>query len=302
MGTPDFAVDTLVALADHTDLCLVITQPDRKSGRGKKLKSPPVKEKALEMGLEVIQPDVVKGKRFASRIARLEPDVLVTAAFGRILGRSLLLTPGYGCLNVHASLLPAYRGAAPMNWAIIKGEKQTGVSVMKTIEDMDAGPVYMTSAVDIGENETAGELSKRLSALGAQTLIEVLLKIDDIEPQKQDGSLATWAPLLKKSDGIVDWSQPSRSVHCHIRGMHPWPCAQTCWKGDRIKIHAARMEDSDGTVAFPGTVIRQSEEGVTVACGSGAVRITEIQLPGGKRLKSEQFFTGIRFVSGDVLS
>ncbi len=298
MGTPDFAVPTLEMLARETDLRLVITQPDKRQGRGKKLAFSPVKTRALELGLTVIGPSVVKGKRFASTIAEYTPDVLVTAAFGRLLGRSLIETPRYGCLNVHASLLPRYRGAAPVNWAIINGEMETGVSIMKTVEALDAGDVYAARKVAI-RRQTAGELTQVLSELGAQTLLEVLKQIDSIVPSPQNDAEATFAPIMTKADGQLNWLKSAWELECQVRGMHPWPGTYFIWEGKSVKVHSADRRD----VASPacvecGTVLAHTPDGIDVVCGEGTLRLTSLQMPGKKQLNARQFFTGMRFSEG----
>lgn len=301
MGTPDFAVPTLRALAGSTELVLVVTQPDRPVGRGRKMGAPPVKVAALDLGIVVIQPEVVRGKRFASRIADLKPDLLVTAAYGRILGRSLLATPPLGCLNVHASLLPTLRGAAPINWAIINGDKEAGVSIMAMDEGLDTGPVYKSMAVQIGSQETAGDLTGRLSELGAVVLMEVLDEIGEIESVPQDHSLATHAPALCKEDGRMDWAESATRLHAHVRGMHPWPCASTLLEGQPIKIHGARVVSFDGIAGQAGEVMAHTADGVDVACGKGVLRLTVLQLPGKKRLEAARFIAGCRIENGTVL-
>ena len=302
MGTPDFAVPTLRALAESTELVLVVTQPDRPVGRGRKMASPPVKTAAIDLGVAVIAPEVVRGKRFASRIADLKPDILVTAAYGRILGRSLLATPTLGCLNVHASLLPKLRGAAPINWAIINGDEEAGVSIMSMEEGLDTGPVYRSTAVQIGPQETAGDLTGRLAELGAAVLIEVLGEIGEIEPVPQDHSLATHAPALQKKDGRMDWAKSAAGLHAHVRGMHPWPCASTLLEGQPIKVHDARVLSHDEIAGKAGEVTAHTADGVDVACGKGVLRLTALQLPGRKRLGAAQFITGCKIKSGTVLS
>lgn len=298
MGTPDFAVPTLEMLSAHTQLQLVISQPDRKRGRGKKLQFSPVKARALELGHEVIGPSVVKGKRFTAKMADYQPDVIVTAAFGRILGQSLLKVPRFGCLNVHASILPKYRGAAPINWAIINGERETGVSIMRTVPQLDAGDVYCVVKVPI-ERQTAGELTTQLSIAGAEALLETLQQIETLVPVPQNDADATFAPMMTKDDGKLDWSRSATQLDCQVRGMYPWPGAVVQWQGQNVKIHSAEVvsQASEPTVS-PGTVLAQSAEGVDVASGSGVLRIVELQMPGKKRLSAQQFYAGIKFPPG----
>ncbi|MBN2717121.1 MAG: methionyl-tRNA formyltransferase [Deltaproteobacteria bacterium] len=300
MGTPEFAVPTLEALAEHTSLQLVITQPDRRQGRGKKLMFSPVKNRALELGINVIGPEVVKGKRFADKIGTYRPDLIVTAAFGRILGQSLLETPRYGCLNVHASLLPLYRGAAPINWAIINGEQETGVSIMRTVRDLDAGDVYTVKRIPILK-QTAGELTTELAQLGAHALLETLQNIDSIIPVPQNHAKATFAPIMSKHDGRMNWRQSADVLERQVRGMHPWPGTYALWNGEPVKIHSVCPVDAlipDGTV--PGTVVAQTLAGVDVACGGRDTlcRIRSLQMPGKKRLDASQFYAGLKFPTG----
>jgi len=300
MGTPAFAVPALETVAELTDLRLVVTQPDRPAGRGRRLEPPPVKMAALAMGKDVIQPHVVKGRRFAETIGAVGPDLIVTAAYGRILGRRLLDLPMLRCVNVHASLLPAYRGAAPINWAIVNGERETGVSIMRMEEGLDSGPVYRASKVEILPDETAGELTERLSRVGAEALAEFLGEVETARAVEQDHSLATHAPIIRKSDGIIDWSRGSRELHDHVRGFHPWPCATTLLEGRPLKIHRTAVI-GEGHGAVPGTVLSHTPEGVDVACGSGRLRLTALQLPGKKRLDAAAFFSGKRLSEGTLL-
>ncbi|MBN2528855.1 MAG: methionyl-tRNA formyltransferase [Deltaproteobacteria bacterium] len=300
MGTPDFAVPTLEMLASQTDLQLVVTQPDRRKGRGKKLLFSPVKERALELGVEVIGPSVVKGKRFTAAMAEYAPDVIVTAAFGRILGPGLLDLPRYGCLNVHASLLPRYRGAAPINWAIINGEKETGVSIMRTVQQLDAGDIYNVKRLSIGRAH-AGELTEKLSHLGATALLETLEHIYEIDPVPQDDAQATYAPVMTKADGKLDWKKSALVLERQIRGMYPWPGTYTVWDGANLKIHAAEVIEGAAELSFgvsPGTIVSHTQEGVDVACGEGKLRIISLQMPGRNRLDAKQFYSGVKFKEG----
>jgi len=303
MGTPEFAVPSLRLLADTTELALVVTQPDRPSGRGRRLEPPPVKRIAVELGVEVLQPESVKGGAFRTRIAALAPDVIVTAAFGRILGRRLLELPRLGCLNVHASLLPAYRGAAPIAWAIRSGEEVSGVSIMRMDVGLDTGPLYRQERVPILEEETAGELTTRLSLVGAEILGRVLADLPSgLLPEPQDESLASAAPPLTKEDGRIDWRLDARAVHDHVRAMHPWPCATTAVGDDIVKVHrAAIVAATGGLTGAPGVVLEHTRDGVVVACGGGAVRLVELQMPGKRRLDAAAFRAGLRIESGTLL-
>ncbi len=297
-GTPEFAVPILEALHREAEVALVITQPDRPSGRGRKPKPPPVKIAAERLGVEVVQPDVVKGRRFTARIATYNPDFVVTAAFGRLLGRSLLSAPEWACLNVHASLLPRYRGAAPANWAILRGERESGVSIVKMIEELDAGPVFSVVRTQIGEEETAGELLVRLAALGAETLLDTLRRFDNLSPEDQNPSEVSWAPVLKKKDGVVDWKRSAPELHHHVRGMSPWPTATTRLQSDPLKIHGARVVEEDGNQGLPGTVLHTSDKGIDVACGGGVLRLVDVQAAGRKRMPASVFIAGTRIDRG----
>jgi len=303
MGTPEFAVPSLRVLAEATELGLVVTQPDRPSGRGRRLEPPPVKRIAAELGVDVFQPETVKGEAFRARIAALAPDVVVTAAFGRLLGRRLLELPRLGCLNVHASLLPAYRGAAPVAWAIRNGEEVSGVSIMRMDTGLDTGPVYLAERVPILAEETAGELTVRLARAGAEILARVLSDLPSgLLPAPQDDALASPAPPLTKEEGRIDWSRNARAVHAHVRGMHPWPCATTTLGGDVVKVHRSAIVDEGGVFsARPGVVLAHTRAGVDVACGGGVVRLVELQLPGKKRLDASAFHAGMRLEPGTLL-
>ena len=303
MGTPEFAVPSLSAVARATDLRLVVTQPDRPSGRGRRLEPPPIKRAAIELGVAVVQPETVRGAAFHASLAAHAPDVVVTAAFGRILGRRVLDLPRLGCLNVHASLLPAYRGAAPIAWAIRNGEEVSGVSIMRMDTGLDTGPVFRAARVPILPEETAGELAGRLADIGAVLLAEVLAALPaGLSPAPQDESLATAAPSLTKGDGRIDWRLPARSVHAHVRGMHPWPCATTSFGDVIVKVHRAAIVDATGAPsARPGEVVEHSPAGVDVACGAGVVRLLELQLPGKRRLDAASFRAGMRLERGTVL-
>ena len=300
LGTPAFSVPILKFLAAATDVVLVVSQPDRRGGRGCKVCKPPVKEAAEALGIEVIQPAVVKGRRFADRIAGYAPDFIVTAAFGRILGPSLLAVPQKKALNVHASLLPKYRGAAPANWAIINGDETTGVCVMEMVPKLDAGPVYYRDEIPILGTETAGELLERLSVLGAESIVACIEQFDSITPIPQKEDEASYARVLNKSDGLIDWRKSAVEVSNHIRGMAPWPSAFTCISEIPYKIHRATPLEQD-THESPGTVVQSTGEGLDVACGQGVLRVTEIQAPGRKRMPIQTFLVGTPLSSGTRL-
>ena len=301
-GTPEFAVPVLEALAAHTQVVCVVSQPDRPSGRGCKMCKPAVKDAAEQLGIEVLQPDTAKGKKFAARIAAYKPDFLVTAAYGRILGRSVLQVPKKRALNVHASLLPKYRGAAPAAWAVLNGDAQTGVSIMEMVHELDAGPVYYQQAFDIGEDETAGELLCRLAQTGAAAVVETLRQFDSITPVPQDHDRASYARMLTKQDGLLDWSRNAGALHDHVRGMAPWPSAFTLFGDVSVKVHASRLLSAEGTPGgTPGQVLAVDKQGIDVACGTGVLRLLELQAPGKKRMSVQAYILGNPIAVGTVL-
>jgi methionyl-tRNA formyltransferase len=305
MGTPEFAVPVLRAVASASELVLVVTQPDRPAGRGRRLEPPPVRKAAIALGVDVYQPETLRGDAVRERLALCRPDVIVTAAFGRILGRRLLALPRLGCLNAHASLLPAYRGSAPVARAILNRERETGVSIMCMEPGLDTGPVYRAERIAIGDEETAGELTERLSFLGARLVTSVLIELEAgtaAAPTPQDDRFASFAPPLEKREGLIDWARPAREVHAHIRGMHPWPCAAFAFGGQDVKVHRAVVLGAKRTgTARSGEVLEHTREGVDVACGEGAVRLLELQMPGRTRLDSASFYAGCRFDKGALL-
>lgn len=302
-GTPLFAVPCLETLAGISEIARVYCQPDRKVGRGLKLAPPPVKARALELGLDVAQPTKLKDGEVARWIASRAIDVAVVVAYGRILPADILEAPKMGCVNVHASILPRLRGAAPITWSIVRGDEVTGVTIMKMDEGMDTGPVIGTFELPIEPNETAGELGERLSALGARALGETLppYVAGEKQPTPQDHTRATHAPLLTKQDGHIDFSGSPKSVHDRIRGMNPWPGAHA-HLGDRtVKIHRARPLLAMNAHGKRGEVIVCDPTRVVVACDEGAIELIEIQLPGKKPMPAGAWVTGRGVRAGDVL-
>lgn len=305
MGTPEFAVPSLRALTDdgRYDIVGVVTQPDRPAGRGNKLTACPVKQFALERGLPVYQFERIRKPEGVEQMKALAPDVVVTAAFGQILTQALLDIPRFGTLNVHASLLPRHRGSAPINWCILMGERESGVTIMKTDVGMDTGDMLRSAATPIGELETAGELIDRLSVLGAQLLAETLPdylegKVDLIP---QDNDAATYEPMLDKAMGEIDWNRPASEIACKVRGLNPWPCAYTDISGGRLKIYLAKAVECDAEAA-PGMVLLSSpKEGLIVRCGEGALEVLELQAPGGKRMAAKAYLMGKGIEVGTVL-
>ncbi len=294
MGTPDFAVPTLQALLDSPHQVVgVFSQPDRPKGRGYKLVPPPVKELAQSRQIPVYQPEKMRDGIAAGILKELQPDVIVVAAYGRILPKEILELPPYGCINVHASLLPQYRGAGPVQWSVINGEKTTGVTTMFMGEGMDTGDILEQESTTIGPDETAGELMDRLADLGANLLLHTLKRLEAGEAVRtvQDEGRATYAPMLKKSDGALDFSQPAYKLYDLIRGVSPWPGAYA-YLGDKlIKIHrAAPLSDHKGEPGF-----LTGGKRMIVSCGEGALELLEVQPQGGKRMRGEDFLRGLRF-------
>ena len=299
MGTPEFAVPSLKALLDAGyGVVGVFTQPDRPVGRGHKLAACPVKKLAVERGVPVYQFERLRNEEGLACLRALAPDIVVTAAFGQILSQALLDVPKMGTVNVHASLLPAYRGAAPINWCILNGETKTGVTTMLTDAGVDTGAMLLRRETDIGEVETAAELSVRLSQLGAELLIETLKGYiaGEIAPIPQDERLASRQPMLKKEMGLIDWTRSAKEIACQARGLDPWPSAYTDYLGGTLKIYRARPVEGKGD---PGTVLRSSaKEGLFVACGEGALEVLEMQAPGGKRMNARAYLAGKKIEPG----
>ncbi len=301
MGTPEFAVPSLKALAGSgEEVIAVVAQPDRPQGRGLKLSPPPTKVFAEELGIPVLQPERIRTEEFLKELRELGPDVIVVAAYGKILPKPVLELPPFGCINVHASMLPRYRGAAPVNWAIARGEKVTGVTIMRMDEGMDTGDILLTREVPIDDEDTGETLARKLSLAGAELLLTALgnLKRGELRPRKQDDSLATYAPMLKKEDGRIDWNKPAREIRDLIRGMLPWPGAFTYLDGKLLKIYRAAVSEGDGK---EGEVITASQGVLRVAAGEGALDILELQMEGGKRLSSRDFLSGRKIEPGTVL-
>ncbi len=291
MGTPDFAVPSLQALLDRgDDICAVFTQPDKPKGRGHKLQPPPVKELALRHSLPVLQPDTLRDEAVQESIAELEPDAIIVVAYGKLLPPKVLSVPRLGCINVHGSLLPKYRGAAPIQWAVINGEKTAGVTTMFMAEGMDTGDMLLKSETEVGPEETSGELFDRLKLLGAKLLTETLDKLEqgELKAIPQDGTQATLAPLLKKEMSALDWSEPAQRIHDRIRGLNPWPCAAAVLDGKRIKLLASQVIEGEG---IPGTAYNLDGE-LAAACGRGMLRITELQADTGKRMSGKDYLLG----------
>ncbi len=304
MGTPHFALPSLQHLIDRSEhIIAVVTQPDRAAGRGQHIVPPPVKELALTHHLPVLQPVTVRDAEFIAKIQALSPDLMVVVAFGQILPRTLIDIPRYGCVNVHASLLPLYRGAAPINWVLINGETQTGVTIMLLDEGMDTGDILLQEKIPITPIDTVATLHDRLAQSGALLLGKALdqLVSSGWSPKPQDHAQATYAPPLKKEDGLISWHKSAREIYNQIRGMNPWPGCFTYLHGKLLKIFAAeiRNQEAKGT---PGGIVEISEKGIAVATGTGTLILKEIQLEGKKRLPVEEFIKGTGIHCGDVLT
>lgn len=299
-GTPEIAVPTLRALAASSDLVGVVCQPDRPSGRGLHLHAPAVKVAALELGVPVAQPIKIRTPDFLAWVHEQAADVAVVLAYGRILPAAVLSAPARGCMNLHASILPRLRGAAPINWAIVRGDRQTGVSLMQMDEGLDTGPVYAVRRIEIGPDETAGELGSRLGELAADVVREDLPRAvqGELSATPQDASEATLAPLLEKKDGQIDWTRAAHEVHDHVRGMTPWPGAFTHVTGKLLKVLATRRSTFSSGDAPPGTILVADPDAVLVACREGALEIVRAQVEGRKPLGARELVAGRTLAAG----
>ncbi|GIW46467.1 MAG: methionyl-tRNA formyltransferase [Deltaproteobacteria bacterium] len=301
MGTPEFAVPSLKALIESGDeVVAVVTQPDKPKGRGLEVTPPPVKTLAQKHGIPVLQPQKIKTEEFLKQLEELKPDIICVVAYGKILPKGILELPKYGCINVHASLLPKYRGAAPINWAIIRGEKVTGITTMKMDEGMDTGDILLQREVPIEDEDTAETLSHKLSLTGAEVLIETLnlLKEGKLKPIPQNHSQATYAPMLKKEDGEIDWGKTAEEIRNLVRGTLPWPGAYTFLDNKILKVYKVRVVEGQGK---PGEVIKSDKETLRVATGENALDILELQIEGGKRLDTATFLRGRKIREGTIL-
>ena len=304
MGTPDFAVASLSALlaAGH-EVCGVFTQPDKPKNRGMKLQASPVKEFALAHDIPVFQPVKMRDGEAMGYIRDLDPALIVVAAYGRILPDDILDYPAHGCINVHSSLLPRYRGAAPINWAILNGDKTTGVTIMHMAAELDAGDIILQGETDIGPDETAPELFDRLAALGGQLLVEAVGQIERGEAARmpQTASEVTYAPMLGRELSPMDWTKPAQTLHDQVRGLLPWPCATAEFGGMRCKVFSTAV--LDGTTDLkPGTVAEAGKDGIVMACGGGSLlRVRELQPDGKKRMAAADFLRGHPLTAGEML-
>lgn len=300
MGTPDFAVGTLKSLiASEHEVTAVVTQPDKPKGRGKAMQFPPVKEVAVEAGIPVLQPRRVREPETVEAIRNIEADVIVVVAFGQIIPKEILTMKKYGCINVHASLLPKYRGAAPIQWAVIDGEKESGVTTMQMDEGLDTGDMLLKAVVPLEKEETGGSLFDKLSSTGAGLLLETLAGLEKgtILPEKQGESPTAYAKMLKKEMGLIDWTKSAEELERLVRGLNPWPSAYSHLNGKTLKIWQAEVEERDSENE-PGTVVCVSKDGFGVQTGKGILKIRELQLEGKKRMDAGAFLRGYQMEEG----
>lgn len=303
MGTPDFAVPTLESLfAKGYSIDLVITQKDKPKGRGKKVQYTPIKEKALELGLPVYQPDNVNDLESIEIMKKLNPDFIVVVAYGQILKKEILEMPKYNCLNVHASLLPKYRGAAPINWAIVNGEKETGVTIMEMAEGLDTGDMILWESIPINLDDDYPSIHDKLSILGGSLIIDALEKIknDNFARTVQDNSISTYASMLSKETGIINWNNNAEDIRNLVRGLKPWPSAYTKYKDDILKIHDVDVVDKvkDGE---NGEIVKVDKEGIYVNTLDKTILIKELQFPGKKKLLAKDYLKGNSIEEGIIL-
>jgi methionyl-tRNA formyltransferase len=301
IGSGEIGVPTLEGLAQAHEVCAVFTRPDRPAGRGQRPQPTPIKEAALKLGLPLYQPESVKLPESLELIRGLEPELIVVAAYGEILSKELLSIPKRGAINLHASLLPKYRGAAPIQWAIIRGEKETGITTFLMDEGMDTGEILVQRAIPIEEEDTAGSLYAKLAQLGAEVMLATLegLERGTLKPQPQDHSQATYAPKIKKEMGQLDWAKPSRELFNLIRGLNPDPGAFTFFRGKRLKVHRSRVIPGE----FPGSPgeVVDVKSGLIVKAGDGALELLEVQPEGKKRMSGPDFVRGYRVAKGERL-
>lgn len=303
MGTPDFAVPCLEVLQAKTEVLAVITQPDRPKGRGHNLQASPVKQKALEYNLPVLQPEKIKTEEFTAELEKLQPDLIVVVAFGQILSQRILDIPPLGCVNVHASLLPRYRGAAPIHWSIINGEKETGVTTMLMDAGLDTGDMLLKDKVTITEEMTTEELHDQLMAMGGKLLAETIdgLANGTITPEKQDDSISNYAGMLNKETGHIDWSKSAVEIHNLIRGLNSWPVAWSMKDGKNYKLWRTKVENRNSDKA-PGTVVELRKNSFCLATGEGLLEVLEIQPPSKKRMSAGDLLRGHGVAVGDIFN
>lgn len=300
MGTPDFAVAPLEAIikAGH-EVSAVVTQPDKQKGRGKEVQMTPVKQCALKHGIPILQPVKIREQETVEELKNYPADLYVVAAFGQLLSEEILSMPRFGCVNIHASLLPAYRGAAPIQWVILNGETRTGVTIQQMAKGLDTGDMLLKKTVEIDEKETGASLHDKLMLAGAELIVEVLPKIEkgELIPEKQDESKASYFGRLTKSMGLIDWNKDAVSIERLIRGLNSWPSAYTGYKGKTLKIWDGEVIPGKAKEA-PGTVTQVSKDSFTVAAGEGSIRVTSLQLEGKRRVPAKDFLLGYEVVCG----
>ena len=304
LGTPDFAAATLQALINGPDeVVAVVTQPDKAKGRGRKITPPPTKILAEHHNIPVLQPIKIKTEEFRNGLLSYQPDLIVVTAYGRILPKSLLELAPLGCINVHGSLLPKYRGSAPIQWAVINGEKEAGVTIIQMDEGMDTGDILLTAKIATSPDETAGTLFKKMAQLGATTLLSAIngLKEGTIIPVQQDHDGATIAPMLKKEDGRIDWGLSAEKISCMIRGLDPWPSAWCSLDGRRLRLFTPQVAENSREDADSGKIIRADQDGLLVACGTGTLLFKELQPEGKKRMTVASFLCGHPLAAGTSL-
>ena len=299
MGTPAFAVPSLALLAERHEVVDVVTQPDRPAGRGRKLLSPPVKQKATELGLPIFQPRRISDDGVFERLVLDAPEVIAVVGYGQMIPKRIRSLAPHGCVNVHSSLLPKYRGAAPVNWAIVRGETHTGVTTMRIVRAMDAGDILLKRETAIGSDETASKLNRRLAPVGARLLLETLagLEAGTVRPIPQDHDSATRAPLIRKKDGLIDWTLSAQAIYDRMRGFDPWPGIFTYFRGKRLRIFASRV-GAEGGIA-PGRIRLEAGQ-IAVGCGTGCLLLDEVQMEGRRRVRSLDFARGYRLADDEV--
>lgn len=303
MGTPDFAVPSLEALLTKHEVVLVVTQPDKPKGRGKKMVPTPVKACALEHGIPVLQPEKVKEPEFVEQLRSYEPDLIAVTAFGQILSEPILEMPKYGCINVHGSLLPKYRGAAPMQWSIIDGEKVTGITTMYMAKGLDSGDMLLKAEVEITDEDTFATIHDKMAVTGANLLLDTLdqLEAGTLERIPQDHDAATYAPMITKETGHIDWSKNRQDIINLIRGLNPVPAAYTIYEEEVLKIFGAVVSDVQVDGAANGEIVAVVKKGFVVKCGDGCLLITEVQARGGKRMMTDAYLRGHAVKEGILL-
>jgi len=309
MGTPEFAVPSLKVLLDRGEnVVCVVTQPDRPKGRGRKIMQPPVKKLALQAAIPVLQPENVRGDDFLDELRTYEPDIIALTAYGKILPASIINLPPLGTINVHGSLLPKYRGAAPIQWALINGETETGVTIMQMDEGMDTGDILLQERLSISREDTAGSLAVRMAELGGEALGKALdlLRADTLRPVKQEDDQACSAPLLKKEDGVVDWSHSAAAISNRVRGLDPWPTAFTTLSDKRLRLFSPEVADKtlclcQDSISAPGTICRADRNGLLITTGDGCLLIKELQVEGSRRMSVDAYLSGRSIQSGTLL-